>query len=99
MAFVVINTSSNLATLVAAPTSPSYIRLQGYVLISGGVCNASFKSGTTFLTGFLPLTAQAGAVAPIDSGGWFDCPAGQALNIAQDNAQALGGHIVYEVRT
>lgn len=98
MPSAVINTTSNTATLVNAPAAPLYIRVKGYMLIAGGTTNVSLSSAGTALTGNLPLAAQAGAVAPYTPDGWFDLSQAQALNIAQDGGQQLGGHVSYDIK-
>lgn len=90
--------------LVAAQTG-AVIRVVGYVLMSRGTVNAKFQSSSgpgTDLTGALPLTAQAGAVAPItpraSSGlhdGWFDTNAGEKLNLNLSAGVEVDGHVSY----
>lgn len=103
-----IDTSTNGDNAIVAGVAGAIIRVVGYVLMAGGTVNVKWMSDTggsaTELSGPLPLTAQAGAVAPhtprgvggrID--GWFDTVAGKALNLNLSAGQQVSGHVSYVI--
>lgn len=55
--------SSGDNTLVAADPAKK-IKVQSYVLVAGGTVNVTFKSGSTAISGAIPLVANSGAVCP-----------------------------------
>lgn len=99
---VISVTSSGANTLVAAV--PGFrITVTGYVLISAGTVDVTFKSSTTTnLSGAMPLTAQAGASAPLAWSfgrreGWFTTAVGELLNLNLSAAVGVYGHLTYEL--
>ena len=89
--------ASGQTPVVAAPTSPAFIRVYGYVLMAGGTTSVKWQDGNTDLTGAFPLTAQAGVAAPIHEKGWFDLTPGNALNLNSSAAVQVSGHVNYRV--
>lgn len=94
----VINVNTATTTvIVAAPTSPAFIRVLGWERLAGGTVNVTFKDGTTALEGPMPLAAQAGDVV-VDEDGVFDCTPGNALQMTTDAAVQVSGHVKYAIK-
>lgn len=88
--------------LVAAPSDATKkIRVLGYVIVSAGTVNATFRSGlTTNKSGAFPLTAQAGVAASMiatGNTGWIETDVGEALNLYLSAAILVAGHLTYEL--
>ena len=70
------------------------INVISYVLGGSGTSTAIFKSGTTALSGAIPVTATGTVVGPWNPDGWFETAAGEALNVTIASGNGVG-HISY----
>jgi hypothetical protein len=98
MPSVKIDTAASGQVQLIAGTSNTIIRVLGYVLMAGGTTAVKLQDGNTDLMGALPLTAQAGAVAPVNKEGWFDLTPGNALNVNNSQAIQISGHVRYALK-
>jgi hypothetical protein len=90
--------TATTTTLVAAPTSPSFIRVTGYWLLAGGTTSVTLQDSTpAAMTGPMPLSATSGEVIAEDSYGVFDCAPGKALQLVNSAAIQVSGHVRYNV--
>jgi hypothetical protein len=55
----------------------------------------TFKSATTAISGVMPLAAGVQMVLPYTEHGWFETAIGEALQINQSAASAVGAQILY----
>lgn len=102
VAIAVTAAGAGSTLLVAAPAAGKRIRVLGYVLTVSAVgMNPKFQSGANDKTGALLLPVNGGAVVPAVhpdlNAGWFDCNAGEALNVNVAAAGTVAGHLVYQV--
>ncbi len=99
---VVISTTTSGAVALVAAVPGTKIVVTGYVIVSAGTVNVTFKSATTALTGAMPLVANSVVSAPLSRSqgvhcGWFETAANEALNIVCDATVGVYGHIKYEL--
>ncbi len=106
MPYAVIDAStSGDHTVVAAPPAGLKIRLQNYTLIAAGDVSVTWKSGSTEISGAMPLAANgglapsAGAETGTGLDGVLQTAGGEALILNLSAAVAVGGHLKYEVVT
>ena len=91
--------SANATEVVAAPTSPKFIRFHGAAIGSAGTTNVKWQSASTDKTAAIPFAANDKLVLPVvDLDGWFDCAPGEALNIHSSAAIAVTGHVQYSIQ-
>lgn len=90
----VIDTAGSGDTEIVAAVAGKRIVVVNYVLISAGIVNVRWKSGSTNKSGALPLVANSGAVVPGD-GRWFSTGIGEALNLNLSAAIQVSGHLSY----
>ncbi len=94
----IINTAGSGDTVIVAAVTGKRIRVINYVLTAAGVVSVTFRSGTTALTGAMPLAANGGiSVAGAQPGFWLQTAAGEALNLSLSAAVQVSGHITYDV--
>lgn len=81
-------------TIVAADAN-NKIKVLGYVLIAGAATTATWKRGTTAVSGAMSLAANGGVSAPInETTAWFQTAVNEALVLTL-GAGAAQGHVVY----
>lgn len=96
-----VDTSTDGATLVAAPSAPRcFIRVNGLNLTANGAVTVSLKSNTTtiwktYITS--DPAVKGGIVLPVDGNQTIDCAPGEALNIGLSAAVAVTGTIEYVI--
>ena len=85
------------------------VRVLGYVLTASAAVNARWMSDTAgnakALSGLLYFTLTTSGsisvvvapVVPMNGRGWFQADAGKDLNLNLSGAQAVGGHLLYEL--
>jgi hypothetical protein len=100
MANVAIDTAaSGTTTLIAAPTSPAFIRVLGYCMYTASTNTAKLLDSVAGeLMGPLVFSAQGGAIAPVTTEGWFDLQPGSALQLNNGTATQLSGHVQYAIK-
>lgn len=90
-------------TVVAAPAAWQKIRVQSYTLIAAGDVSVTSKSGSTEISGTMPLAANgglapsAGSSSAIGPDGVLQCAGGEALILNLSAPVAVGGHLRYEL--
>jgi len=100
---VPISTAASGLTQLVPLLSGRAIDVCGYVVVGTTAVNIKFSygtgsacgTGTTDLTGALPVAANGGAVAPLGLAPWFTAPLGQALCISLSGAVQTSGHLTY----
>lgn len=94
--FAQINASTSGDNTIVAAVTGKKIRVLQYVLIAAGAVNARWQSAAagSYLSGALPLAAQAGASAAF-GGGLFETAAGELLNLELSAAIQVSGHLTY----
>jgi hypothetical protein len=93
--YAVISASSSGDNQIVAAQVGKKIRVLQWSLTSNGTVSATWRSGTTPITGARPLIQYAscgGSFSPI---GRFETAAGSALNLNLSGATAVGGEIAY----
>jgi len=98
MPSVAINLSSaGTSALVAAPTSPQFIRVQRFTVVNASedtLQTFTLLSGATAKHG--PVTYQGGGGESTQFlSGTFDCAPGEALNATISASLQLGGSLTY----
>lgn len=102
MPFATISTSASGDTTLVAAQPGRKIRVVSYTVIAAGDVSVKFKSGSTDITGAMPLTTNGGAapsgsgLAPSGFAGLFETASGEALVINLSAAVAVGGHLTYQ---
>lgn len=96
---VKIDAAATSNTIYAGATG-KVIRVLGYVLVGAGTVTATWKSGTTALTGAMTLAAGTPVAAPVvplrDFAHLATAP-GDALVLALSSTVQVSGHAVIEV--
>ena len=93
--FAVIDEASSGDNLLVAAVADRKIRVLNYVLVSAGTVNATFRSGTTPISGAMPLVANAGISSPHSDRGLFETAVNTALNLNLSAAVGVRGHLTY----
>lgn len=84
--------------VVAAPGADSAIRVLSVVVVNGATANTvKFMSAANNKTSLFALGINGGIVLPFTEHGWFQCNAGEALNINLSGATAVGVTVNYMV--
>lgn len=93
--------SSGDNTIIAANAN-ARIRVHNYVLVAGGTVNATFKSGSTALTGAMPLASTGGVSSPNavpteaeQQACLFFTAKNEALVLNLSGAVQVSGHVAY----
>jgi len=90
--------SSGSNALIAAPSTATVaIRVLSVALVTTGAQSVKFLTAATDISATFPLAANGGLVLPYNEHGWFQCAAGEALNINLSSASAVGVQIQYMV--
>lgn len=97
---VVIDKNDTATSQVAVSEDPKQrTRVRGLVLSSDATVTAELLSGSTRLVRF-NLIAGVPVVLPLTEGGigehWFQCAAGEPLNIVLGGAEQVDGAIFYD---
>lgn len=94
--FAPINAASSGDNTIVAAVAGKKIRVLAYTAIANGAVNARWQSGDagSYLSGALPLAAQAGA-APAFGGGLLETASGELLNLELSAAIQVSGHLTY----
>ena len=93
--FAVISASASGDNSIVAANATKKLRVLGYVLVSSGTVNVTWRRGTTALTGAMPLIANTGIASAFSPVGWFETNTNEALNLNLSGATAVYGHVVY----
>lgn len=104
MPYATINASDAGDTpVVAAPAAWQKIRVQNYAIVAGGLVSVTWKSGSTEISGAMPLAANEG-FAPSAGGpncngpeGVLETAGGEPLVLNLSDAVQVGGHLRYEL--
>lgn len=94
---VVSAASSGDNTLVVAAGANKKIRVKNIVLIASGTVTVTFKSGSTAVTGAMPLADQVGFAPGEAEDGHFETTANAALVLNLSGAVGVYGWLVYAV--
>lgn len=97
---VSINAASSGANTIYAGATGLRIRVLGYVIVAAGAVTATWKSGSTGLTGAMSLITGVPAVAPMVANrdyGHLVTAAGDDLVLTLSGAVQVSGHAVIEV--
>ena len=103
MPFAKISTSSSGDTTIVAAVTGKRIRVQNYTLIAAGDVSVTWKSGSTTISGAMPLTTNggmapsAGAATASGLDGVLETAGGEALVLNLSAAVLVAGHLRYEV--
>lgn len=101
MKFAKIDVSNAGANTVVTGVPTKKIRVLSYVIIAAGAVTAKWQSGTTDLSGAMPLAANGGAapsisiLAPGAMIGLFETAAGDSLVLNLGGAVNVSGHLTY----
>lgn len=94
--------SINAATdneIIAAPGANQIIQIWGMVGIAAGAVSMTIKSGTTSLTGAMPLSASNGFSAWSGHGQpILECAPNEALKITLSAAVLVAGWLIYSIK-
>lgn len=99
MPTILIDTSTNDLTLVAAPPTGQFIRVKGFNITANGTVTVSLKSNSTAIwkTYAMADTTKGGIINPISEIQDMDCTQGQALKLGLSSAVAVAGSLTYEI--
>lgn len=96
--FATVSISSSGDNQIVAAVTGKKIKVLSATLVSSGTVSVKWRSGTTDLSGAMPLVANSGFVLPASSPGqghYFETAVTTALNINLSGAVAVSGHISY----
>lgn len=96
--FATISASSSGDNLIVASVSAKKIKVLSATLVSSGTVSVKWRSGTTDISGAMPLVANSGFVLPASSPGqghYLETAVTTALNINLSGAVQVSGHISY----
>jgi hypothetical protein len=96
LSHAVINHAINGNNTIIAAIPDRRIAVFHYLLMSSAVLNATWKSGSSEISGALPLEAKGGVKDSSESP-IFITGVNEALVIATDAAGTLSGYVKYEV--
>lgn len=94
--FKKIDIAASGANEIVPAVSGGRIRVVGYSVVATGAVTATWKSGTTALSGAMSIAAN-GVVSVAAEGGVIETAVGEALNITLSGAVQLSGHLSYIV--
>jgi hypothetical protein len=85
-------------TIIAAPGAGKQIEVRGYHIAAAGAVTATWKSGSTALTGAMTMATGT----PHDAYSWADpvflLAANEALVLTLGGAVQVSGHVTYVIR-
>ena len=85
-------------TLLPSPGAGRFIRVKGYVLIpNGGNVTVTWKSGSTPLSGPMPLADNFGHILPFAPQGWWDCGEDDPLVLNLGTAVQVSGFFACDI--
>lgn len=91
---IVANTSASLSIVTGVVSCR--IRVLSMQLMSNVSCTGRFRTGSTDITGVLPLGANGGFVSPFSPAGHFQTTFGQGLRFLNSRYTSCGGWVVYQ---
>ncbi len=98
---IIAGAATGPSTDPSKPTWPgapaNSIPVLSYVLVAAAPVTVRFFSGSTAISGPLPLGANGGIAAPHNPAAQFFAQAGSALKIKLSSAVVVGGHYTYLV--
>ena len=103
MPYAAISATASGDNTIVAAVGTRKIRVLNYTVASAGTVTAKWKSGSTDLSGAMPLVASSVVSAAGGSHnangpeGVLETAGGEALILNLSGAVAVGGHIRYEV--
>lgn len=93
--FAVINESTAATNEIVAAVTGKKIRVMSYAIVCGGGANTvTWVSGSTNISGPMGFASLGGASVD-QTYGCFETASGEALNLTQSAAVAVGGHVAY----
>lgn len=99
MPTILVDTSTDGDTLVAAPGAGKFIRIVGCDLTSNGAVTVSLKSNTTTKwKTYATTNAGGGAVLPLDESRDLDCDLNEPLKIGLSAVVAVAGSLTYAIK-
>ncbi len=91
-----VNVSASGDSELATAVTGKKVTVLGILLVAAEAVTVSFKSGTTAITGPMPLAAGGGFARDAAPGGFvFQTSAGEALKINLSAAVGVGGCLTY----
>jgi hypothetical protein len=99
--YALITITAGLTQEVVAAVPGKRICVLHAMLTTDTDCSITWKSGTTIISGPVPVGAQGGyadtCAVPLigDTLGLFETAAGEALNLVVSASSTVGGHLTY----
>lgn len=90
----VIDASGSGDNEIVAAVAGKSIRVVAFFMVAGAAVTAKFRSGSTDISGPLPLAANGGVSAEARHG-LFQTNPGEALNLNLGSAVQVGGALTY----
>ena len=96
-----IDATANGVNEIVPAVTGKRIRVLSFVMVGPPAASGSapikgtWKSAATALTGPMSMDRATSIVAPLSMEGHFETAIGEALNLVTDNANAIGGHLMY----
>jgi len=100
MPSILIDTSTDGTTIVAAPDAFNHIRVLGLNLTADDAVTVSLKSNSTTIWKTYATnnpTTPGGIVIPTDPNNTIDCAPGEALKLGLSGAVAVAGTLEYVI--
>lgn len=98
MPTILVDTSADGDTLVAAPGAGKRVRVVGCDLTANAAVTTTLKSNTTTIwKTYATTNAGGGAVLPLDVNRDMDCGDNEALKIGLSSAAAVAGSLTYRI--
>lgn len=93
-----VSASGDNTATIAAPGERKLIQIVGMLAIAAGAVSMTIKSGSTALTGAIPLSANNGFSAWNSAQPILECAPNEALVINLSGAVLVAGWIVYNIK-
>lgn len=93
--FASIATSGSGDQAIVSLVSGKKIRVLNAYIVAAGTVTVKWRSGTTDISGPIPLVSTGGLVWPAAPCGWWETAAGAALNLNLSANIVVGGGITY----
>lgn len=93
----VVSTSSSGVTEIVAAVPGAKIVVINYGIVVAGATAITWRSASTSISGALSFAGNGGISCSDADHGWFETAVGEALNINNSAAVAVGGHVSYLV--
>lgn len=90
-----VNPSTITRTQILPAVAGAKYRVMGFISTAASANTLVFESNTTAISAIFHHAAGNAIEAPLNTHGWFETAAGEALNVSTTAAVATGIHVHY----